>query len=82
MPLIKNDFEDVLLEDYSELAYIKEAILAAGAEASQVSGSGASVFGIFSDESIAKQAKTLFPHRSPLQTTTTTISPGQLSWHL
>ena len=59
VPLIKNDFEDVLLEDYSELAYIKAAMLAAGAEASLVSGSGASMFGIFSDKSLAQQAKTL-----------------------
>ena len=59
VPLIKNDFEDVLLEDYPELACIKDALLSAGAEASLVSGSGASIFGIFSDESRAQQAKTL-----------------------
>ena len=59
VPLIKNDFEDVLLEDYPDLAYIKGVLLAAGAEASLVSGSGASVFGIFSDESGAQQAKAL-----------------------
>lgn len=59
VPLIKNDFEDVLLEDYPDLAYIKGVLLAAGAEASLVSGSGASVFGVFSDESEAQQAKAL-----------------------
>ena len=59
MPLIKNDFEDVLLEDYPELAYIKGALLKVGAEVSVVSGSGGSMFGIFSDESHAQKAKSL-----------------------
>ena len=67
MPLIKNDFEDVLLEDYPELAYIKGALLTAGAEASLVSGSGASMFGIFSNESRAQQAKTLLVPKSASQ---------------
>ena len=57
-PLIKNDFEDVLLDDYPELVHIKTALLTAGAEAALVSGSGATVFGIFSDESKAQHAKT------------------------
>ena len=67
IPLIKNDFEDVLLEDYPELAYIKDALLAAGAEASLVSGSGASMFGILSNESRAQQAKTLLVPKSAWQ---------------
>ena len=67
VPLIKNDFEDVLLEDYPELAYIKGVLLETGAEASLVSGSGASVFGIFSDESRAQQAKTLLAQKSAWQ---------------
>jgi len=57
LPLIKNDFEDVLLNDYPELAHIKTALLTAGAEAALVSGSGATVFGIFSDESKAQHAR-------------------------
>jgi len=57
LPLIKNDFEDVLLDDYPELAHIKTALLTAGAEAALVSGSGATIFGIFSDESKAQHAR-------------------------
>lgn len=57
VPLIKNDFEDVLLDDYPELAHIKNALLTAGAEAALVSGSGATIFGIFSDESKAQHAR-------------------------
>ncbi len=57
LPLIKNDFEDVLLDDYPELAHIKTALLTVGAEAALVSGSGATIFGIFSDESKAQHAR-------------------------
>ena len=57
LPLIKNDFEKVLLDDYPELAHIKTALLTAGAEVALVSGSGATVFGIFSDESKAQHAR-------------------------
>jgi len=57
LPLFKNDFEDILLDDYPELAHIKTALLTAGAEAALVSGSGVTVFGIFSDESKAQHAR-------------------------
>jgi len=60
-PLLKNDFEDILLDDYPELAHIKTALLTAGAEAALVSGSGATVFGIFSDESKAQYARRQLP---------------------
>ena len=61
LPLIKNDFEDVLLGDYPELGHLKAALAQAGAEATLVSGSGATVFGLFSDESKAQHARTLLP---------------------
>lgn len=63
IPLVQNDFEEALLDDHPELARIKEALLRAGAEAALVSGSGATVFGIFPDESKARHASTLI--RSP-----------------
>lgn len=58
IPFIRNDFEDVLLKDYPELARLKSVLLQVGAEAALVSGSGATVFGIFSNESTARLAKT------------------------
>lgn len=64
LPLIQNDFEDVLLEDYPELAHLKEALMQAGAEAALVSGSGATMFGIFSDESMARLAEAKLPGSS------------------
>ena len=57
IPLIKNDFEDVLLDDYPELRDLKTALLRAGAETALVSGSGATMFGVFSDEAKAQHAK-------------------------
>ncbi len=58
IPLIRNDFEEVLFEDYPELAHLKSSLLQTGADAALVSGSGATMFGIFLDESKARQAVT------------------------
>lgn len=58
IPLIQNDFEEVLLEDYPELVHLKSVLLQAGAETALVSGSGATMFGIFSNESMARLAET------------------------
>lgn len=61
IPLIRNDFEDVLLGDYPELASIKALLYKVGAETALLSGSGATMFGIFSDESKAQQARSQLP---------------------
>jgi 4-diphosphocytidyl-2-C-methyl-D-erythritol kinase len=61
LPQLKNDFEEVLLSDYPELTTIKEALMTAGAEAALVSGSGATVFGVFSDETMARKASNQLP---------------------
>lgn len=42
-----NDFEEVVLKDYPVIAEIKEKLYEAGAEFALLSGSGASVFGLF-----------------------------------
>ena len=46
----ENVMEDVVLRDFPHLVEIKENILNTGAIKSLVSGSGASIFGIFKDE--------------------------------
>lgn len=61
IPLIQNDFEEVLLKDYPELVRLKSVLLQAGAETALISGSGATMFGIFSDESKARVAETQLP---------------------
>nr|WP_321255804.1 4-(cytidine 5'-diphospho)-2-C-methyl-D-erythritol kinase [uncultured Pseudodesulfovibrio sp.] len=51
-----NDFEPVVFEKHPRLQEIKEKIINSGAEAAAMSGSGASLFGIFADRDSAKKA--------------------------
>jgi 4-diphosphocytidyl-2-C-methyl-D-erythritol kinase len=57
LPLIENDFETALFPLYPVLARIKSDLLNAGAEAALLSGSGATMFGIFSSKEKAVQAQ-------------------------
>lgn len=54
--LMENDFEAALAPTYPVLGEIKRQLLAAGAEAALLSGSGATVFGVFRDEVGASRA--------------------------
>lgn len=56
----ENDFEGPVFKAYPMLQQIKHRLLAQGAEAALLSGSGATVFGIFLDEAKARQAQDLF----------------------
>lgn len=47
---LKNDFEDVVFKQHVEIKIIKEELYKAGAVYSSLSGSGSSVYGIFSKE--------------------------------
>lgn len=51
-----NDLETVVFPRYPELADIKRSLLEFGAAAASMSGSGSSLFGIFSDEAAARSA--------------------------
>lgn len=55
--LMENDFEAALAPTHAVLGEIKGRLLAAGAEAALVSGSGATVFGVFRDEVGASYAR-------------------------
>lgn len=57
IPLMENDFEPWLTPAHPVLREIKEELLAQGAEAALLSGSGATVFGIFRDQSSAMRAQ-------------------------
>lgn len=59
VPLMENDFEGALAPTHPALAAIKTELLLAGAEGALLSGSGATVFGIFRDEATAVRAKDL-----------------------
>ena len=54
--LLENDFESALFPVYPELGELKVELLAEGAQATLLSGSGATMFGIFPDEETALQA--------------------------
>jgi 4-diphosphocytidyl-2-C-methyl-D-erythritol kinase len=51
-----NDFEAKVFKKYPELARIKQAFIESGSEASMLSGSGSTVFGVFSSKSKAGEA--------------------------
>jgi len=54
---VGNDFEDVWEESRPDLRRTKGELLAAGAEAAGLSGSGSALFGLFRDEGDAHRAK-------------------------
>ena len=61
----ENDFEATVFKAYPGLYKIKQKLLTEGAEVALLSGSGATVFGVFRDEPTARQAEIGFrtePH--------------------
>lgn len=56
VPLMENDFEQALAPTHGVLLEIKMELIRAGAETALLSGSGATVFGIFRDEASAVRA--------------------------
>ena len=57
IPLMDNDFETALTPIHGVLREIKQGLLAEGAEAALLSGSGATVVGLFRDEASAIRAQ-------------------------
>lgn len=53
---LSNVFEDVTLREYGDISLIKEKMLSFGADGAIMSGSGPTVFGLFSDIKKAKTA--------------------------
>jgi len=58
--LLHNDFERVVIEKHPVIGEIKERLLAAGASAALLSGSGSAVFGLFDNRESAYRASQLF----------------------
>lgn len=63
MQAAENDFETPVFAAHPDLRAIKRDLLTQGAEAALLSGSGATVFGVFRDEARAKQAQAHFQPR-------------------
>lgn len=60
--IMENDFEPPLFPFYPILGFIKDTLLSFGAQAALLSGSGATVFGIFRTQEEARQASTRLRH--------------------
>jgi 4-diphosphocytidyl-2-C-methyl-D-erythritol kinase len=60
----ENDFEMPVFEAHPGLYDIKQRLIAAGAEAALLSGSGATVFGVFRDETAARRCEMGFRSQS------------------
>ena len=58
--LFENDFEDVVIPAHPEISDIKAGLTSSGAMFASLSGSGSTVFGIFSDEASATEAEQNF----------------------
>ena len=56
--VLANDLEAVTISRYPLIQEIKEKLLSAGASGALMSGSGPTVFGVFAEESTARQAAT------------------------
>jgi 4-diphosphocytidyl-2-C-methyl-D-erythritol kinase len=50
---IKNDFEQVVFPEHPELVEVKKALLREGAKYASLSGSGSSLYGLFSSKAAA-----------------------------
>ena len=68
--LFENDFEAIVVPTYPEIGEIKDTLRAQGARFASLSGSGATVYGIFDDEADALSAE------SPLTTSYSTFITG------
>lgn len=58
--VVKNDFEDFVFNTYPEVEAIKETMYRCGAKFSLMTGSGSTVFGIFSNPEDAEKTKRQF----------------------
>jgi 4-diphosphocytidyl-2-C-methyl-D-erythritol kinase len=74
---IKNDFEEVVFPEYPELSDGKRALLRAGAKYASLSGSGSTLYGLFtSREAAGKAAASLRKLGWAAQATVTVLRPA------
>lgn len=76
--LASNDFEGPVFTTHPVLQQIKLDLLNRGAQLALLSGSGATVFGIFREEAGARQAAAFFHGRSELKTFVAQTNSGKL----
>lgn len=76
---LENDLETVTITRYPEIGRIKEELLARGAVAALMSGSGPTVFALFSDQQAAETCRVLFARRFG-QTYLVPPLAGEICW--
>jgi 4-diphosphocytidyl-2-C-methyl-D-erythritol kinase len=76
----ENDFESPVFAAHGKLREIKQSLQAYGAEIALLSGSGATVFGVFENEARARQAQAQFAKETSMRVFAVPICSGPLSW--
>jgi 4-diphosphocytidyl-2-C-methyl-D-erythritol kinase len=64
-PMLQNDLAAVAMARHPEIAHLRSALIAAGASAASMSGSGGAVFGIFVDAEAAANAAVELRRKRP-----------------
>src|SRR5437016_5699440 len=76
----ENDFEAPVFAAYGNLREIKRSLRAHGAEIALLSGSGATVFGVFGDEARARLAQAQFASENLMNVFVAPTCSGPLGW--
>jgi 4-diphosphocytidyl-2-C-methyl-D-erythritol kinase len=76
----ENDFEEPVFAAYEQLREIKRSLQAHGAELALLSGSGATVFGVFTDEERARLAQAHFMREKVMQVFVVPTCSSPLAW--
>jgi len=76
----ENDFEAPVFAAHEKLREIKRSLQAQGAEIALLSGSGATVFGVFADEARARVAEARFASEHAMKVCVVPTCSGPLSW--
>ena len=76
----ENDFETPVFAAQGKLREIKRSLQAQGAEIALLSGSGATVFGVFANEARARQAQAQFANEISMTAFVASTCSGPLVW--
>ena len=76
----ENDFEAPVFAAHGKLREIKRSLQAHGAKVALLSGSGATVFGLFADEARARLAQTQFVSENLMKAFVVPTCAGSLGW--
>jgi 4-diphosphocytidyl-2-C-methyl-D-erythritol kinase len=76
----ENDFEAPVFAAHGKLREIKQSLQDHGAEIALLSGSGATVFGVFTDEARARDAQAQFVTEKSMKVFVAPTCSGPLAW--